>query len=156
MSFLVKNVSDGENEDELMMAIEIELDQLVNKEVCDVVYEAESKMKKGKNRQQLDEECKTRKDKIIGVISSSVCLERLYFIIRSSVMGILTGLLTYAIISIFLITNFLELVFLGIATFFVSLVISRLFDRPIVKLCNLILKYLNRYNRVREFILNRL
>jgi hypothetical protein len=153
---LINKTVDSETEDELMMAIEIELDQIVDKEVCDVVYEAETKKPDGKSPQQLDEECKTRKDTIIGVISSSVCLERLYFIIRSSVMGIITGLLTYGLISIFKITNFFELVLLGIITFVVSLVISRLFDGPIVKACNLILQYLNRYERLREFILSRL
>jgi hypothetical protein len=153
---LTNKTTNGETEDELMMAIEIELDQIVDKEVCDVVYEAESKKPDGKSPVQLNEECKNRKDKIIGVISSSVYLERLYFIIRSSVMGIITGLLTYGIISIFKITNFFELVLLGIITFVISLVISRIFDGPIVKVCNLILRYLNRYQRLREFILNRL
>lgn len=146
--------SDSETEDELMMAIQVELDQMVTKEVCDSVYEAE--VSKGKSVEQLDAECKTRKDAIIGVISSSVCLERLYFIIRSSIMGLITGLLTYAIISIFQITNFFVLVVLGIFVFFISLLISRFFDGPIVKLCNLILKYLDRNQRLRDLILSRL
>ena len=97
------NASDSETHDELMTAIEIELDQIVTKEVCDSVYEVEKP--KGKSTAEMGAECKTRKDAIISVISSSVCLERLYFIIRSSVMGIITGLLTYAVISIFLINK---------------------------------------------------
>ncbi len=147
------NASDSETHDELMAAIEIELDQIVTKEVCDSVYEVEKP--KGKSTAEMDAECKTRKDAIISVISSSVCLQRLYFIIRSSVMGLITGLLTYAVISVFLITNFFVLVVLGVFVFVISLFISRLFDGPIVKLCNLILKYLNRYQRLREFVLSR-
>ena len=154
--FLAYNAAKGETEDELMMAIQIELDQIVTKEVCDAVYEAHSKEVQEKSTKELDEECITRKGAIINVISSSVCLERLYFVVRSSVMGGITGLLTYALISIFLITNFFALVLLGIFAFFVSLMISRLFDGPIVKLCNLILKYLDRYQRARNFILSRL
>ncbi|XHH09624.1 MAG: hypothetical protein ACFCUE_03080 [Candidatus Bathyarchaeia archaeon] len=150
------DVVSGETQDELMMAIEVKLDQVVSKEVCDVVYESYSKEAKEKSPQEMDLECKTRKGTIMRVISSSVSLERLYFVIRSSVMGSITGLLTYAIISIFKITNFLDLVLLGVFAFLVSLVISRYFDGPIVKICNLILKYLNHYQRLRSFILNRL
>ncbi len=146
----------GETDDELMMAIQIELDQIVTQEVCDVVYGSVSNDAKEKSTAELEEECRTRKGAILGVISSSVCLERLYFVIRSSIMGLITGLLTYAIISIFLITNFFDLVLLGIFAFVVSLLISRYFDGPIVKLCNLVLKYLNRYQRLRTFILSRL
>ncbi len=153
---MVYNAVDGETEDELMMAIQVELDQIVSKEVCDAVYESHSKEVKEKSTEELDEECKTRKGAIISVISSSVCLERLYFVIRSSVMGLITGLLTYAVISIFKITDFFDLVLLGVFAFVVSLLISRYFDSPIVKLCNLILKYLNRYDRLRTFILSRL
>ncbi|MGD6808379.1 MAG: hypothetical protein ACQCN3_01640 [Candidatus Bathyarchaeia archaeon] len=150
------DVVSGETDDELMMAIQVELDQIVSKEVCDVVYESHSKEVQEKSSEELDQECKTRKGAIISVISSSVCLERLYFVIRSSIMGLITGLLTYAVISIFKITNFFDLVLLGIFAFIVSLLISRYFDGPIVKLCNLILKYLNRYQRLRTFILSRL
>jgi len=150
------NATNGETEDELMMAIQVELDQIVSKEVCDAVYESHSREVKEKGVKEMDEECKTRKGAIISVISSSVCLERLYFVIRSSVMGLITGLLTYAVISIFLVTNFFELVLLGVFAFFVSLLISRYFDGPIVKLCNYILKFLDRYQRLRNFVLSRL
>jgi len=153
---LAYDAVNGETDDELMMAIQIELNQIVTKEVCDAVYESASQEAKTKSTAELDAKCRTRKGAILGVISSSVCLERLYFVIRSSVMGLITGLLTYAIISIFLITNFFDLVLLGIFAFFVSLLISRYFDGPIVKVCNVILKYLNRYQRLRTFILSRL
>jgi hypothetical protein len=145
----------GETEDELIMAIQVELDQIVSKEVCDAVYESHNKEVQEKSVEELDQECKNRKGAIISVISSSVCLERLYFVIRSSIMGLITGLLTYGVISIFKITNFFDLVLLGIFAFIISLLISRYFDGPIVKVCNVILKYLSRYKRLRTFILSR-
>lgn len=153
---MVYNAADGETEDQLMMAIQVDLDQIVSKEVCDAVYESASKEVKEKSLEELDAECKTRKTAIISVISASVCLERLYFVIRSSIMGLITGLLTYGVISIFKITNFFDLVILGVFAFFISLLISRYFDGPIVKTCHLILKYLERYRWLREFILSRL
>lgn len=150
------NSVNGESDDELMLAIRIKLDQIVTKEVCDAVYESNVSDVHDKSADELDQECKARKGAIMSVISSSVCLERLYFVLRSSVMGAITGLLTYALISIFLITNFFALVVLGVFAFFVSLLISRFFDGPIVKFCTFILKNLERYPRVRSFILSRI
>jgi hypothetical protein len=148
----------GETEDELMLAIQVELDEIVSKEVCDSVYESASvnPALQGKSQEELDAECQNRKGAIMNVISSSVCMQRLYFIVRSSIMGIITGLLTYTIISIFLITNFFALVLLGLFTFAVSLLLSRLLDGPIITASNIILRYLDRYERLRSFILNRL
>jgi hypothetical protein len=148
--------ADGQTQDELMMAIQVELDEIVSKEVCDSVYESKKPEFQDKTPAELDAECRSRKGAIMNVISSSVCLQRLYFIIRSAIMGLITGLLTYVIISVFQITNFFSLVLLGLSTFVVSLLISRLFDAPIVKVCNLILMYLDRYPSLRSFILNRL
>ncbi len=157
MLFLTYN-SNGETEDELMLAIQVELDEIVSKEVCDSVYESASANPalQGKTREELDAECQNRKGAIMNVISSTVCMQRLYFIIRSSVMGVITGLLTYTLISIFLITSFFALVLLGLFTFAVSLLLSRLLDSPIIKVSNWILKYLDKYQRARAFILNRL
>ncbi len=148
----------GETEDELMLAIQVELDEIVSKEVCDSVYESAyvNPALQGKSQEELDVECRNRKGAIMNVISSSVCMQRLYFIVRSSIMGIITGLLTYAIISIFLITDFFALVLLGLFTFTVSLLLSRLLDGQIITVSNLILRYLDRYERARSFILNRL
>ncbi|MCL1976969.1 MAG: hypothetical protein FWG55_02500 [Candidatus Bathyarchaeota archaeon] len=150
------DVDSGETKDELIRVIQVKLDQIVSKEVCDAVYESHSREVKEKSSEELDQECKTRKNAIINVISSSVCLERLYFVIRTSIMGLMTGLLTYAVISIFGITNFFDLILLGIFAFIVSLMASRYFDGPIVKVCHFILKYLDRHQRLRVFILRRL
>jgi VIT1/CCC1 family predicted Fe2+/Mn2+ transporter len=146
----------GETQDELMLAIQVELDEIVSKEVCDTVYESASYSLQKRSQAELDAECKVRKGAIMNVVSSSVCLQRLYFIIRSSIMGAITGLLTYLIISIFSITNFFSLVVLGLFTFAVSLLLSRFLDVQIIRISNLILKYLDRYQRARAFILSRL
>jgi VIT1/CCC1 family predicted Fe2+/Mn2+ transporter len=148
----------AESEDELMLAIQVELDEIVTREICDSVYESAyvNPSLQGKSHEELDAECQNRKDAIMNVISSSVCMQRLYFIIRSSIMGVITGLLTYSFISVFLITNFFALVLLGLFTFAVSLFLSRLLDAQIITFSNIILRYLDRYERARTFILNRL
>ena len=150
----VKN-ADSE-EDELMLAVQIELDQVVTKEVCDAVYETANSSPQGLTKQKLDSECKSRKSVIMNVIAGSVSLERLYFIIRSSIMGVITGLLTFAIISIFDVTDFGKLVFLGVFIFIISLVTSRFFDKPIVKICSKTILFLRKHNRIKNVILKRL
>jgi hypothetical protein len=150
----VKNVVS--EDDELMLVIQIELDKAVTKDVCDAVYETASLLPKEKTEQELDSECKSRKSVIMNVIANSVNLERLYFIIRSSIMGLITGLLTFAIISILDITDFLKLAVLGIFIFIISLVTSRVLDKPIVKICNKTILFLKKHNRIKNVILKRL
>ena len=149
---VVKNVEPEEN-DELMLAVQIELDRTVTKEVCDAVYETASLLPQEKTEQKLDSECKTRKDVIMGVIANSVSLERLYFIIRSSVMGGITGIFTFTIISLLRITAFFDLVLLGIAGFVISLVFSRFLDRSLVWVSHLAVIYLKRHKRIADIVL---
>jgi len=141
--------------DELMVAVQIDLDKTVTKEVCEAVYETASLLPEEKTDLKLNYECKTRRNVIMSVIANSVSLERLYFIIRSSIMGAISGVFTFSIISLLQVTNFLELVFLGIVAFIVSLVASRVLDKPVVRFCNLIILYLKRHDRVKNFILQR-
>jgi hypothetical protein len=141
--------------DELMIAVQLDLDKIVTKEVCDAVYETAALSTQEVDKQLLDKECKGRKDVITGVIANSVNLQRLYFIVRSSIMGGITGLLTYSIISLFKITDFFALVFLGIIVFFVSLAVSRIMDRPVVRISNLTILYLSRHKKIKDFILRR-
>jgi len=150
--------TNGRTEDELMLAIQVDLEEIVSKEICDSVYESAyvDPALQGKSQEELDAECQNRKEAIMNVISASVCMQRLYFIIRSSIMGVITGLLTYSLISIFLITDFFALVLLGFFTFAVSLLLSRLLDAQIITVSNIILRYLERFERTRAFILNRL
>jgi hypothetical protein len=153
---VLTNPQQEEENDELLIAVQIELDKAVTKEVCDAVYETAALPPQELTRQNLDAECKTRKTVIMGVISNSVNLERLYFIVRSSIMGGMTGILTFAIISLLKVTSFLQLAFIGVFIFVVSLVASRVFDKSVVRLSNLIIAYLGRHKKIKEFILKRL
>ena len=153
---VLTNPQQEEENDELLLAVTIELDKAVTKEVCDAVYETAALPPQKLTPQNLDAECKTRKTVIMGVISCSVNLERLYFIIRSSIMGGITGIVTFSIISLLKITGFPQLVFLGIFLFIVSLIASRVFDKSVVRLSNMIISYLGKHKKIKEFILKRL
>jgi hypothetical protein len=149
---VARNVEAAEG-DELMLAVQIELDRAVTKEVCDAVYETASLTPQEKTPQKLESEAQTRKDVIMNVIANSVGLERLYFIVRSSVMGGITGIFTFTIISLFRVTGFIDLVLIGIAGFVLSLAFSRLMDKSLVWISNLAILYLKRHKRISELIL---
>jgi hypothetical protein len=141
--------------DKLMLAIQVELYKIVTQEVCDAIYESPIKPKTEKARILKDKTCLSRKAAIMKVILASVNVERLYFIIRSSIMGAITGVLTYAVISIFAVTNFFTLVLLGILFFVVSLFLSRFLDKPIVNVSYKIIAYLKRHRQIRRLVLSR-
>jgi len=91
---------------------------------------------------------------VVKALLVSTWRSRLYFIIRSIIMGLLGVLPTFAFILIFhSITLILEIP-LGIFTFVYSLAVSRLLDVQIVRATQLIVNYLGRHEALRNFIIN--
>jgi hypothetical protein len=79
---------------------------------------------------------------------------RLYFIIRSFIMGLRSAGLTFGAVLVFhSITLALEIP-LGIFSFGFSLAVSRLLDVQIVKATKVIVNYLAEHQKLRNFILN--
>jgi len=113
-----------------------------------------------KNLLEHADEASTKKERDIGrkavvkALLVSTWHTRLYFIIRSFIMGIIGSLLTLAFVLIFhSITLELEIP-LGIFSFVFSLAFSRLLDVPIVKATKAVVDYLSRHEGLRNFILN--
>ncbi len=79
--------------------------------------------------------------------------ERLYFIIRSYIMGIIGGMILPVATLILGSINFIQIVILSLFVFIVSLVISRCFEKYIDKIAMKILRYLNKYYKIKKFIL---
>jgi hypothetical protein len=109
--------------------------------------------------QQMDE-APTRSERDVGkkaVIKAlllSTWLQRLYFIIRSFIMGILSASVTFPFILYFGSINVRLQVVLGIFTFVFSLAVSRLFDVQIVKATKKIVAFLGYHKGLRNFVLN--
>jgi uncharacterized membrane protein len=83
----------------------------------------------------------------------SVWGQRLYFIVRSFIMGILGALLTLVFVLIFgSLTLILEIP-LGIFSFVFTLGPSRLLDVQIVKATRIIIDFLMSHNALRDFVL---
>jgi VIT1/CCC1 family predicted Fe2+/Mn2+ transporter len=94
------------------------------------------------------------KKAVVEALLVSTWHTRLYFIIRSFIMGLLGALLTLIFVLIFhSLTLALEIP-LGIFSFLFTLTVSRLLDVQIVKATKAITDYLGDHKNLRNFILN--
>ena len=83
----------------------------------------------------------------------SVWHQRLYFIVRSFIMGILGALLTLVFVLIFGSLNLILEIPLGIFSFIFTLGTSRLLDVQIVKATRIIVDFLTNHKGLRDFVL---
>lgn len=106
------------------------------------------------------EEASTKHERNIGkravvkALLVSTWHSRLYFIIRSFIMSLLSASLTFAFVLIFHSITLTLAIPLGIFSFVFSLAASRLMDVQIVKATKAIVDYLSGHKSLRDFILN--
>lgn len=81
-------------------------------------------------------------------------MQRLYFIIRSFIMGLISAGISAIFLVYFGSINLTLGLVLGIGGFVLSLVISRLFDTSIVKLTTRIISFLNGHKSLRNFMIS--
>jgi len=81
-------------------------------------------------------------------------LQRLYFIVRSFIMGLISAAITGFFLLYFVTINVTLGVALGIFSFVLSLVISRLFDAQIVKVTTTIVSFLSGHKALRNFLIS--
>jgi hypothetical protein len=91
---------------------------------------------------------------VIKVLLFSTWLQRLYFIIRSFIMGQVGLVITFGVILYYGSINVTLAVSLGLFTFIASLVITRLFDPQITAATKKIVGALAGHRNVRDFIMN--
>ena len=84
----------------------------------------------------------------------SVWHQRLYFIVRSAIMGLLSALVTVVYLLLFHSLNLLLDIPLGIFSFVFTLAASRLFDVQIVKATRLIVAFLESHTSLMNFVLS--
>lgn len=94
------------------------------------------------------------KKAVIKALLVSTWHSRLYFIIRSFIMGLLSASLTFLFVLIFHSITLVLAVPLGVFSFIFSLAVSRLLDVQIVKATKIIVEYLSNHESLRDFILN--
>ena len=91
---------------------------------------------------------------VIKVLLFYTWLQRLYFIIRSSLMGLISAAATFALISLVGTINAITGAIFGIVVFVFSLVITRLFDVQITKATKKIVELMANHRKARDFIMN--
>jgi hypothetical protein len=94
------------------------------------------------------------KKAVIKALLLSTWQQRLYFIIRSAIMGILGASITFLFILYFGSINFRLQIVLGMFTFVFSLAASRLLDVQIVKATKTTIDFLSNHHSLRDFVLN--
>jgi len=134
--------------DELILAMQEELESALAEEKWAVV-DAEGSVAKAVERER-------RKKAMLRIVAASVRTQRLYFVVRAAIMSLINTLITLIIVGYLGSIDVVAAVFLGIFLFAVSLVVSRLFDRQIVKVSTKIVSVLSRHKRARAFVLKNL
>jgi ABC-type multidrug transport system fused ATPase/permease subunit len=90
------------------------------------------------------------------VLWNSVQTQRLYFVVRSVIMSLISALIYFTVVLYLGSINAVQAALVGVFVFIVALVVSRLFDKQIVAGSKKIIRYLNKYERIRAFVLKRL
>ena len=93
---------------------------------------------------------------MMTVLVESVQTQRLYFVVRSVIMSLISALIYFVVVLYFGTIDAVQAALLGVFVFVVALVVSRLFDKQIVKVSKKIIRFLNKYKRIRTFVLRRL
>lgn len=94
------------------------------------------------------------KKAVIKALLLSTWMQRMYFIIRSITMAIVSASITFLCILIFGPLNVRLEIVLGLFTFVFSLALSRLLDVQLVKATKNLIVFLGNHKSLRDFVLN--
>jgi hypothetical protein len=95
-------------------------------------------------------------DAMTAVIAESVRTQRLYFVVRSVLMSLISALIYFLVVLYLGAIDAVQAAFLGVFVFVAALVVSRLFDKQIVHASKKIIIFLNKHKRLRTFVLKKL
>ena len=128
-----------DDSDQLIRAMQKDLDRIL----------AEESVDKG------SQSAETR-GAMMDVIAESVKTQRLYFVVRSVLMSLISALIYFLVVLYLGVIDAVQAAFLGVFVFVVALVMSRLFDKQIVNASKKIIRFLNKHKRTRTFVLKKL
>ena len=128
-----------DDEDYLIRAMQKDLDRILSEESGD----AESQFV-------------SIRQAMTAVLAESVQTQRLYFVVRSVLMSLISALIYFVVVLYFGTIDAIQAALIGAFVFIVALVVSRLFDEQIVKGAKKIIHFLSKYKKIRTFVLRRL
>lgn len=97
--------------------------------------------------------CEIGKRAVIKALLFSTWLERLYFIIRSLLMGLIGLFFTITGVYFLGTVNSIQTFIIGIVAFIGGLFITRLFDTQITKVTKKVIIFLSKHRGIRDFIM---
>jgi ABC-type multidrug transport system fused ATPase/permease subunit len=125
--------------DALIRAMQKDLDSILIEET----HEAQSQFAKTRTAMTM-------------VLWNSVQTQRLYFVVRSVIMSLISALIYFTVVLYLGSIDAVQAALVGVFVFIIALIASRLFDKQIVAGSKKIIRYLNKYERIRAFVLRRL
>jgi uncharacterized membrane protein (DUF485 family) len=93
---------------------------------------------------------------VIKALLLSTWLQRLYFIIRASLISVLAMFVTFIYVSFFGQIGVILAVIMGVLIFIIGLIVTRLFDTQTVQVTKYIVRRLAEHKKIRDFIMNHL
>ena len=130
--------TDSDDNDFLIRAMQKDLDRILSEESVDV-----------------DPQLARTRRTMTAVLAESVQTQRLYFVVRSVLMSLISALIYFIVVLYLGAIDAVQAAVLGAFVFITALVLSRLFDKQIVKASKKIISYLSRHKRLRAFILKK-
>jgi hypothetical protein len=91
---------------------------------------------------------------IIKALLYSTWLQRLYFIIRSAIMGVIGAVFTLSIVAFLGRIDVYEVLALGILSFVLSLIVSRFFDAQVMRVTKSIVRHLANHEKIRDLVMD--
>jgi hypothetical protein len=98
--------------------------------------------------------CTIEKQAVIQALLLSTWLQRLYFIIRSFFMTLLGAVIAFVYIMYFGRIDIYLATIMGLIIFVATLMITRLFDAQIIRATKGVVRWLGKYETLRDFVIN--
>ena len=151
--------------EEISQRILVELETASAKDLSDARYAkkilrladlhyAKRVLQQLETKHSIGSESEIEKRAVIKVLLFSTWLQRLYFIIRSYIMGLIASAVTFLFILYFGSINAISFYFFGIFTFVLSLAITRFFDVQLTQVTKKIVEMMTNHRTTRDFIMN--
>ena len=119
---------------------------------CSDIHYAKGVLQKiGSDKSGAENELEKRA--VIKVLLFSTWLQRLYFIIRSFLMGLIGAGVTFLIVLYLGSINVIESIIIGIFVFVFSLAVTRIFDTQITQVTKKIVELMASHRAIRDFIM---
>ncbi len=131
--------ADLDDNDQLIRAMKKDLDRILAEESVDASSQSAG-----------------TRGAMTAVIAESVRTQRLYFVVRSVIMSLISALIYFLTVLYLGAIDAIQAALLGVFVFVVALIVSRLFDKQIVHASKKIIRFLNKHERLRTFVLQRL